>query len=114
MYCRASDHETEECLTLLVKIQEKRNQKNQNIQWILAEEREDGWNINIVTHGGPKTGNDKVRLEPTHSQWVKKNTKQRKQFNMPKEKDSFKEDRQEFQKEDIALTSTAHQSKEAT
>jgi hypothetical protein len=28
MYFRASDHETEECPTLLVKIQEKRNQNN--------------------------------------------------------------------------------------
>jgi hypothetical protein len=28
MYYRASDHDTEECLTLLVKIQEKRNQNN--------------------------------------------------------------------------------------
>jgi hypothetical protein len=26
MYCRASDHDTEDCLTLLGKIQEKRNQ----------------------------------------------------------------------------------------
>jgi hypothetical protein len=28
MYCHASDHETEECRTLLVNIQEKRNQNN--------------------------------------------------------------------------------------
>jgi hypothetical protein len=34
MYCRTSDHDTEECPTLLVKIQEKRNQNNQNVQWI--------------------------------------------------------------------------------
>jgi hypothetical protein len=43
MYCRASDHDTEECLTLLVKIQEKRNQNNQNVQWISAEARDEGW-----------------------------------------------------------------------
>jgi hypothetical protein len=52
----ASDHDTEECLTLLVKIQEKRNQNNQNVQWISAEARDEGRNINIVTHGGAKTG----------------------------------------------------------
>jgi P2-related tail formation protein len=49
-----------ECPTLLVKIQEKRNQNNQNVQWISAEAREDGQNINIVTRGGTKTGNDVV------------------------------------------------------
>jgi hypothetical protein len=61
MYCHASDHKTEECLTLLVNIQEKRNQNNQNVQWISAEERDDGWNINIVTHGGTKKGKNIVR-----------------------------------------------------
>jgi hypothetical protein len=61
MYCRASDHDTKECPTLLVKIQEKRNQNNQNVQWILVEARDEGQNINIVTHGGAKTGTDTVR-----------------------------------------------------
>jgi hypothetical protein len=42
MYCRASDHDTEECPTLLVNIQEKRNQNNQNVQWISAEARDEG------------------------------------------------------------------------
>jgi hypothetical protein len=50
----------EECMTLLVKIQEKRNQNNQNVQWISAEARDDGWNINILTRGGMKIGNDAV------------------------------------------------------
>jgi hypothetical protein len=58
MYCHASDHDTEECLTLLVNIQEKRN--HQNVQWISAEVRDEGQNINIVTHVGDKTGNDVV------------------------------------------------------
>jgi hypothetical protein len=74
MYCHASDHDTEECRTLLVNIEEKRNQNNQNVQWISAEARDDGWNINIVTRGGTKTGNDAVRQEPVQNQWVKKNT----------------------------------------
>jgi hypothetical protein len=42
-------------------IQEKRNQNNQNVQWIFAEARDDGRNINIVTCIGDKTGNDAVR-----------------------------------------------------
>jgi hypothetical protein len=50
MYNRKSNHDTEECLTLLVKIQEKRNQNNQNVQWISTEARDEGRNINIVTH----------------------------------------------------------------
>jgi hypothetical protein len=106
MYCRASDHETKECPTLLVKIQENRNQNNQNVQWISAEAREDRWNINIVTHGGTKTGNDTVRQEPAQNQWVKKNTEPRKQFDAPKEKETFKEARQEFHKLDTTSTST--------
>jgi hypothetical protein len=64
MYFRASDHDTKECPTLLVKIQEKRNQNNQNVQWISAEARDEGRNINIVTRGGAKTGVDAAKQEP--------------------------------------------------
>jgi hypothetical protein len=110
---RASDHETEECLTILVNIQEKRNQNNQNVQWISVEAREDGRNINIVTRGGTKTENDTVRQEPAQNQWVKKNTEPRKQFDTPKEKETFKEARQEFQKRDMASTSTTQLAHEA-
>jgi hypothetical protein len=60
MYCRALNHDMEECPTLLGKIQEKRNQNNQNVQWISAKARDEGRNINIVMHGGAKTGNDTV------------------------------------------------------
>jgi len=73
MYFRASDHETEECPTILINIQEKRNQNNQNVQWISADTREDGRNINIVTQGGKKTRNDIVQQEPAQNQWVRKN-----------------------------------------
>jgi hypothetical protein len=78
MYCHASDHDMEECPTLLGKIQEKRNQNNQNVQWISAEVRDEGRNINIVTWGGAKTGNDAVIQEPTQHQWVKKNVEPKK------------------------------------
>jgi hypothetical protein len=60
MYCRAIDHDTKDCPSLLGKIQEKRNQNNQNVQWISTEARDDGRNINIVTQGGSKTGIDVV------------------------------------------------------
>jgi hypothetical protein len=114
MYCRASDHDIEDCLTLLVKIQENMNQKNWNVQWISAEARENGQNINIVTRGGMKTGNDAVRKEPAQNQWVKNNTEPRKYFNAPKENDTFKEAREEFQKMGhTASTSTVQPSHEA-
>jgi hypothetical protein len=113
MYCCASDHEIEECLTLLVNIQEKRNQNNQNVQWISIEAREDGRNINIVTRGRTKTGNDAVRQEPAQNQWVKKNTEPSNQFNAPIERDTFKEARQEFQKVDTASNSTTQPAHEA-
>jgi hypothetical protein len=107
MYCCTSDHDKEECPTLLVNIQEKRNQNNQNVQWILAKARNEGWNINIVTHGGAKTENNAVRQKPIQHEWVKKNAKPRKQFDARKEKDIFKQARKEFQKDDIASTSTS-------
>ena len=112
MYCRASNHNIEECLTLLVKIQEKRNQNNQNVQLISAEARDEGWNINIVTLGGAKIGNDVVWQEPVQNQWVKKNIEPRKQFDVQDEKEIFKQAKQEFHKDDIVSTSTAQQRKE--
>jgi hypothetical protein len=72
----------EECPTLLGKIQEKRNQNNQNVQWISAEARDEGRNINIVTCGGDKIGNNVVRQERVQHQWVKKNVEPRKQFDV--------------------------------
>ena len=96
IYCRASDHDMEDCPTLFGKIQEKRNQHNQNVQWISVEARDDDRNINIVTQGGMKTGNDVVRREPVQNQWVKKNTDPKKQFDTHKEKDIFTEARREL------------------
>jgi hypothetical protein len=93
MYCRATDHDTEDYPTLLGKIQEKRNQNNQNVQWISAEARDDGKNINIVTRGGAKTGVDARKQDPSQHQWVKKNTEPHKQFDAQKEKETFKEAR---------------------
>jgi hypothetical protein len=61
MYCHASNHDTEECPTLLVKIQENRNQNKQNVQWILAKARDEGRNIDIVTHGGDKPSTNIVK-----------------------------------------------------
>jgi hypothetical protein len=73
MYCCAVDHDTEACLILLGKIQEKGNQNNQIVQWISTETRDDGKNINIVTRGGANTGEDETKQDPTQHQWVKKN-----------------------------------------
>jgi hypothetical protein len=80
MYCRASNHDTKDCLTLLGNIQEKRNHNNQNVQWISTEERDYGRNINIIIRGGAKTGDDKVRQDPIEHQGVKKNVEPQKQF----------------------------------
>jgi hypothetical protein len=106
MYCRAFDHDIEDCPTLLRKIQEKINKNNQNVQWIYEEVRDDGRNINIVTHGGAKTGDDTVRQDPTQHQWVKKNDEPQKQFDAQNEKGIFKKARKEFLKPNIASTLT--------
>jgi hypothetical protein len=68
MYCRATDHATEECPTLLGKIQEKRNQNNWNVHWISVEFKEDGRNINIIIRGDSKKGNDTVTHDPIQHQ----------------------------------------------
>jgi hypothetical protein len=53
----ATYHETEYCPTLLIKKQDKRNQNNQNMQWIGVENgEEDDKKISIVTRGGAKIG----------------------------------------------------------
>jgi hypothetical protein len=106
IYCLTSYHDTEECPTLLGKIQERRNYKNQNIQWISTEARDKGQNITIVTCGGAKIGNDTARQEPVQHQWVKKNVEPRRYFDAQNEKDTFKKSRQEFLKKDTASTST--------
>jgi hypothetical protein len=48
-----------------------------------------------------------VRQDPTQHQWVKKNTETQKQFDAQKEKETFKEARHEFLKQDVASTSVA-------
>jgi hypothetical protein len=73
MYCHTLDHDTEDCPTLLGKIQEKMNQNNQNVQWISSESKDEGRNINIVTRGGSKIGTDATRQDLVQHQWVKKN-----------------------------------------
>jgi hypothetical protein len=106
MYCHATDHETKDCPTLLIKIQDKRNQTNQNVQWIGVENREeDGKKINIVTRGGAKTGEDATKKDQDQYQWVRKNTTPEQKFDAHKEKEIFKEARQEILKENIVSTS---------
>jgi hypothetical protein len=56
MYYCATDHVTEECPRLMMKIHEKRNLNNHTFQWIVVEIRDPGRNINIVTRGGAKIG----------------------------------------------------------
>jgi hypothetical protein len=80
MYCRLLYHDTEDYPTLLGKIQEKRNKNNQNFQWIYAEARDDGKNINIVTQGGAKIGTDATKQDLAQHQWVKKNIKRHNLF----------------------------------
>ena len=98
MYCRVEYHDTEDCATLLGKIHEKQNQNNQNVQWISIEAREDGRNKNIVMHGGAKTRDDAANQEPVQHKYIKKNTDSPKRFDAKKEKETFKEPRQEFLK----------------
>jgi hypothetical protein len=52
----------------LIKIQEKRNQTNQNVQWIGVENKEEeGKKIKIVTRGGAKLGEDATNKD--HDQY---------------------------------------------
>ena len=101
----ARDHDIEYHLTFLGKIQEKRNQNNQNVEWISAEARDDGRNINIVTYRGDKTGSNTLKKYPVQHQWVKKNIEPHQQFHARKEKEKFKEARHDFLKKNVASTS---------
>ena len=74
------------------------------MQWSSAEARDDGRNIKILTHGGAKPGVDAVRQDPVQHQWVKKNTETHKQFDVRKEKETFKEFIQEFVKQVVVST----------
>jgi len=106
MYCRAADHETEDYLTLLTKIQDKRNQTNWNVQWIGVENiEEDGKKINIVNRGGDKTREDAAKKDQEQYQWVRKNIAPEQKFDARKEKEIFKKAWQEILKENIASTS---------
>ena len=91
------------------KIQEKRNQNNQNVHWIFVEARDDGRNINIVIRGGAKIGTDEEKQDPMQHQWVKKNIEPKKYFDARREKETFKEDRQDFLKKNLVSTSTTQQ-----
>jgi hypothetical protein len=66
----------------------------------------------LFTRGRDKIGNDAVHQELAHHQWVKKNDEPRKQFDAQNEKETFKQDKQEFLKQDTVPTSTTQQSKE--
>jgi hypothetical protein len=66
---------------------------------------EDGKKINIVTRGGEKTGGDATKKDQDQYQWVRKNTKPEQKFDVCKEKETFKEARQEILKENIVSTS---------
>jgi hypothetical protein len=72
----------EECPTLLGKIQEKRNQKNQNFQWISAKAMDEGHNLKIFMCIGAKKRSDTARKDPVQHQWVKKNVEPRTQFDV--------------------------------
>jgi hypothetical protein len=64
MYCHAIDYETKYYTTLLIKTQYKRNKKNQNVQCISMETREeDGIKINMFTRGGENTRGDATKKD---------------------------------------------------
>ena len=90
MYYRATNHTTEYCPILLTKIHDKRNQNNQNVQWIAIETREDeGKKINIVARGGTKIGEYAANQNQNQHQWVRKNTTPQQHLDVHKEKETF-------------------------
>jgi len=64
-----------------------------------------GKNINTVTRGGSKTGEDATKKDQDQYQGVRKNTISEKKFDACKEKEIFKESRQEILKENVVSTS---------
>jgi hypothetical protein len=66
---------------------------------------EDGKKINIVTRGGEKTGVDVVNKDQDPYRGIRKNTEPKKKFDACKEKETFKEARQNIFKANIVSTS---------
>jgi hypothetical protein len=64
------------------------------VQWIeLENKKEDDNNINIITRGGTKTGEDATKKDQDQYHWIRKNTMPEQNFNACKEKEIFKESR---------------------
>jgi hypothetical protein len=64
------------------------------VKWIGVEnEEEDSKNINIITRGGYKTGEDVTKKDLDQYQWARKNTMLEQKFDVCKEKEIFKEAR---------------------
>jgi hypothetical protein len=76
---------------------------------VAAEIRDPGRNINIVTRGGVKTGADAHDQKKESQCWIQKNTQPQQQFDAKKEKETFKEEKKEFLKENEASTSNTAQ-----
>jgi hypothetical protein len=81
------------------------NINNHNVQWIFAEIRDPGRNINIVTRGGVKTGAYAKDQRKKYQCWIQKKTQPQQQFDAKKENETFKEEKKEFLKENEASTS---------
>jgi hypothetical protein len=91
---------------IMVFFQEKLIISYINVQWIVVENKEEnGKNIHIVTRGGAKKGEDAKKKYQDQYQWAWKNTTPEQKFDARKEKEIFKESRQEILKEKIVSTS---------
>ena len=64
-YCKAPNHDIEDCPVLLAKIQEK--QQIQNVQLIGIEQRTTNPTVNVLTRSGLVTGGQPVK---PREEWV--------------------------------------------
>lgn len=92
-YYKYFDNVIEECLVLIAKMQEKRNQQlAANVQMMTVEPREDQPCIDIVTRSGNVTENDKAEgKKEVEATWIRKTTENSPTFDILKEKKAFME-----------------------
>ena len=90
-YCKAPNHDIEECPLMLAKIQEKH--QNQNVQFIRVKQRTSNPMVNAVTRSGAVIGGQPAK--PSGA-WVRKAEDKQPTVDMDKIKETFVHTSKEF------------------
>ena len=89
-YCKSYEHIIEECPILIANIREPKPAVHQNIQLIVAEQKEPEPIVNIVTRSGaPTSRTSQYDAKNTGTEWVRKATNKSTPLDLHKNKEMF-------------------------